>query len=59
MVLEDRNKVGMGLTTLSVTHASDITQNMLADLNDEGALSFITRALLQLQNNIVGSAMEG
>ena len=25
MVLEDKNKAGMGLTSLSVTHASDIT----------------------------------
>jgi len=59
MVLEDKNKAGMGLTSLSVTYASDITQNMLAALNDEGALGFITRALLQLQNNIIGSAVEG
>ena len=59
MVLEDKNKAGMGLTSLSVTYANDITQNMLAALNDDGALGLMTRALLQLQNNIIGSAMEG
>ena len=59
MVFEDRERAGMGLTSLSATYAEAITQNMIAALNDEGTLGKVTRALLQLQNNIIGSAIEG
>ena len=58
MVLEDRGRGGMGLTSLSVTYAQAVAQHMVAALNDEGSLGMITRALLQLQNDIIGSAIE-
>lgn len=58
MVFEDKNKAGMGLTSLEVKYAQLITKNLVLAVNNKGALGFITRAMLKLQDSIIGSALK-
>ena len=58
MILEDRDRAGVGLTSLSVSYAQLIARNLVLALNDKGALGFITGSLIRLQDSILGSALE-
>ena len=58
MILEDRDKAGVGLTSLLVSYAQLIAKNLILALNDKGALGFITGSLIKLQDGIIGSALE-
>ena len=58
MILEDRDKAGVGLTSLSVDYVQLIARNLLLALNDKGAMGFINGSLMRLQDSIIGSALE-
>ena len=48
----------MGLTSLEVKYAQLITKNLVLAMNDKGSLGFIIRAMLQLQDSVIGSALK-
>ena len=58
IILEDRDKAGVGLTSLSVDYVQLIARKLTLALNDKGALGFINGSLMRLQDSIIGLALE-
>ena len=54
LVLEHRNRAGMGVTSLMVDYIQSNTSYLVKALNDEGPLGMITRSLIQLQHQHLG-----
>jgi len=55
MILEDREKGGMGMPSLEVDYSDMVTRSLTFSLLDDGQLGMVSQALLYLQNSIVGS----
>ena len=58
LVFEDRSKAGIGMPSLQVDYTQSITEALVYALHDSGHLGIISRALLYLQNSIVGNLIQ-
>ena len=57
-VFEDRSKAGIGMPSLQVDYTQSITEALVYALHDSRHLGTVSRALLYLQNSIVGNLIQ-
>ena len=58
LVFEDRSKAGIGMPSLQVEYTQRIAEALVYALQDPGHLGTVSRALLYLQNSIVGNLIQ-
>ena len=58
MIQQDRERAGLGLTSMHVMHAKLTCTYLAKALNDKGYLGFVTRPMLMLQNEIIGVSLK-
>jgi len=58
MIHQDRERAGLGLTSMHVMYAKLTCTYLAKALNDKGPLGFVTRPVLMLQNEIIGESLK-
>ena len=58
LVFEDRTKAGVGMPSLQVDYTQRIMEALVYSLQDSGHLGTDSRALLYLQNSIIGNLIQ-
>ena len=58
MIHQDRERAGLGLTSMHVMYAKLTCTYLAKALNDKGPLGFVTRPMLMLQNEIIGESLK-
>jgi ribonuclease HI len=59
LVQEDKERGGIGVTSLEETYVAELTAKLTSALNDDGTLGYITHRLLQAQISRVGAMLDG
>ena len=58
MIHQDRERAGLGLTSMHVMYAEPVCTYLAKALNDRGPSGFVSRPLLMLQNEIMGETLK-
>ncbi len=58
MIHQDRERAGLGLTSMNVMYAKLTCTYLTKALNDKGPLGFVNRPMLLLQNEIIGKSLK-
>ena len=58
MIHQDRERAGLGLTSMHVMYAKLTCTYLAKAFNDKGPLGFVTRPMLMLQNEIIGESLK-